>query len=74
MVILLCCVIVLIGFAINLPIFISMLASVLVYFFVSEDLTPIIAAQRMIGAAENTTLLAIPFFILLGNLIKRFIL
>ena len=70
MVILLCCVIVLIGFAINLPIFISMLASVLVYFFVSEDLTPIIAAQRMIGAAENTTLLAIPFFILLGNLLN----
>lgn len=66
----LCCLILLLGFAINLPVFLSVTAAVLTYFFISPEAMPAIAAQRFIGAAENTTLLAIPFFILLGNLLN----
>lgn len=64
------CITLLLGFAINLPVFISVLAAVLAYFFLAGDASPIIAAQRIIGAGENTTLLAIPFFVMLGNLMN----
>ena len=64
------CFILLAGFAINLPVFISVIGAVLAYFFIAGDASPIIAAQRIIGAAENVTLLAIPFFIFLGNLLN----
>lgn len=70
MLIIFCCLIVLIGFAINLPVFISVLTSVLTYFYFSDGADMVIAAQRVIGASENPTLLAIPFFILLGNLLN----
>ena len=64
------CLILLAGFAINLPVFISVIGAVLTYFFIAGDASPIIAAQRIIGAGENVTLLAIPFFIFLGNLLN----
>lgn len=58
------------GFVINLPIFLSVLAAILVYFFLAGDASPMIAVQRIIGGAENVTLLAIPFFVMLGNLMN----
>lgn len=58
------------GFFINLPVFVSVMTAVLTYFVLSPDAMMVIAAQRIIGAAENTTLLAIPFFIFLGNLLN----
>jgi tripartite ATP-independent transporter DctM subunit len=64
------CVLLLVGFAINLPVFIAVIGAVLAYFFIAGDASPIIAAQRIIGASENVTLLAIPFFIFLGNLLN----
>lgn len=64
------CLILLIGFAINLPVFLAVTGAVLAYFFMAADASPIIAAQRIIGAGENVTLLAIPFFIFLGNLLN----
>ncbi len=64
------CLLLLLGFAINLPVFISVIGAVLAYFFMAADASPIIAAQRIIGAGENVTLLAIPFFIFLGNLLN----
>lgn len=64
------CLILLLAFAINLPVFISVLAAILSYFFLANDASPIIGVQRVIGASENVTLLAIPFFILLGNLLN----
>lgn len=64
------CLILLVGFAINLPVFIAVIGSILAYFFIAGDASPIIAAQRIVGAAENVTLLAIPFFIFLGNLLN----
>lgn len=64
------CIILLLGFISKLPIFISVILAVLSWFFLAGDPSPIIAAQRIVGASENTTLLAIPFFILLGNLLN----
>lgn len=64
------CALLLVGFAINLPVFIAVIGAVLAYFFIAGDASPIIAAQRIIGASENVTLLAIPFFIFLGNLLN----
>lgn len=64
------CAVLLLGFLINLPVFIAVIAAVLAYFFLSPDAMPVIAAQRIIGAAENTTLLAIPCFVFLGNLLN----
>ncbi len=44
-------------------------ANCITHLFLSAgDISPLIAVQRIIGAGENVTLLAIPFFILLGNL------
>ncbi|MBS1210553.1 MAG: siaT 1 [Proteobacteria bacterium] len=65
------CLVLVIGFAINLPVFISVIAAILTYFYMAADASPIIAAQRIVGASENVTLLAIPFFILLGNLLNH---
>ena len=65
------CLVLIIGFAINLPVFIAVISSILAYFFLAGDANPMIAAQRIIGASENTTLLAIPFFIFLGNLLNH---
>ncbi len=64
------CLVLLGGFLINLPVFIAVVAAVLTYVFLSPDALPIFAAQRIIGAAENTTLLAIPCFVFLGNLLN----
>ena len=64
------CLLLLVGFAINLPVFIAVIGATLAYFFMADDASPIIAAQRIIGAGENVTLLAIPFFICLGNLLN----
>jgi tripartite ATP-independent transporter DctM subunit len=58
------------SFFINVPIFIAVLLGVLTYFFIDEAAMPVLAAQRFVGGGENITLLAIPFFILLGNLLN----
>lgn len=64
------CIVLLFLFMINTPIFISVMVAILIYFFMDGDISPLIAIQRIIGAGENVTLLAIPFFILLGNLLN----
>ena len=64
------CIILLACFSINLPVFIGVVTAILSYFYLAGDASPMIAVQRIIGAGENTTLLAIPFFIMLGNLLN----
>ncbi|MDR1827631.1 MAG: TRAP transporter large permease [Methylobacteriaceae bacterium] len=64
------CLILLVGLFINVPVFICVTAAILAYFFLTPDAMPVIAAQRFVGAAENTTLLAIPCFVFLGNLLN----
>lgn len=70
MIVAISCAVLLVGLIINLPVFIAVTAAVLSYFFLTPDAMPVIAAQRIIGAAENTTLLAIPCFVFLGNLLN----
>ena len=64
------CGLLLLGVLCNLPVFLAVVTAVLFYFLTNPDAIPLIAAQRIIGAAENTTLLAIPCFIFLGNLLN----
>ncbi len=68
--VLIACIVLMFCFLINVPIFLSVLVAILTYFFTVGDISPLIAVQRIIGAGENVTLLAIPFFILLGNLLN----
>lgn len=57
-------------FAINIPIGFAVLGVTLLYFLLSGQLDPVIAVQRMVGAGETTTLLAIPFFVMLGSMMN----
>jgi tripartite ATP-independent transporter DctM subunit len=55
---------------IGLPVAISMATSSLLYILVYNVAPDIIAAQRMIAGVESFPLLAVPFFILAGNLMN----
>jgi|SRR5690554_1374644 len=50
----------------NVPIFISLIASVLLYFGIGGQLPLMIAVQRVIGGIESIPLLAVPFFVMMG--------
>ncbi|ALJ36855.1 TRAP transporter large permease [Azospirillum brasilense] len=58
-------------FALNMRLYIAIFASVLVYFVFFSPVPDQIAVQRLIGASQNLSLLAIPFFILLGTLMDH---
>lgn len=59
-------IILLVLFVLNVPIFISITASVLVYFGLSGQLSLMIVVQRIIGGVESIPLLAVPFFVMAG--------
>jgi len=50
----------------RVPVFVSVLAGSTVYFLFSGNLPSLIFAQRVASGIENTTLLAIPFFVAAG--------
>ncbi|RIV16402.1 TRAP transporter large permease subunit, partial [Klebsiella pneumoniae] len=54
----------------GLPVAISMAVSSLAYILFYNVAPDIIAAQRMIAGVESFPLLAVPFFILAGNLMN----
>lgn len=56
-------------FALNMRIYLAMFAAILVYFLFFSDLPLAIAVQRIVAPTQNSSLLAIPFFILLGTLL-----
>ncbi|MTI17935.1 TRAP transporter large permease [Rhodobacteraceae bacterium RKSG542] len=56
-------------FALNMRLYLAILVSVLVYFVFFQTIPHEIAIQRFISSTQNTSLLAIPFFILLGSLL-----
>ena len=64
------CGVMLFGFAINIPVFVSVLAAVFMYFLMSNGVPPTIAVQRLVGSSQNLSLLAIPFFIMLGTVMN----
>ena len=50
----------------KIPVFISLLASGLVYFILTPGISPVLFAQRGVAGIESIPLLAIPFFICAG--------
>ncbi|MBU0643746.1 MAG: TRAP transporter large permease [Alphaproteobacteria bacterium] len=56
-------------FALNMRIYLAMFAAVLCYFIFFAQIPLQIAVQRLIAPTQNSSLLAIPFFILLGSLL-----
>ncbi|WP_349294817.1 TRAP transporter large permease (plasmid) [Thioclava sp. 'Guangxiensis'] len=56
-------------FALNMRIYLAMFAAVLIYFLAFAQMPIQIAVQRLIAPTQNSSLLAIPFFILLGTLL-----
>jgi tripartite ATP-independent transporter DctM subunit len=59
------------GLAIGMPIFLAVFAGVLAYFFLGTNLQPMVAMQRLMSGGQNLSLLAIPFFILLGTILNN---
>ena len=57
--------------ATGLPVAIAMAGSSLVYILVSGDLPGFTVVHRMIGGIDSFPLLAVPFFILAGNLMNN---
>lgn len=55
---------------INVPVAFAITLSTFVYFFIANDLSPVMVIQRMIGGADNVPLLAIPFFMMLGSILN----
>jgi TRAP-type C4-dicarboxylate transport system permease large subunit len=55
----------------GVPVAIAMAGSSLVYILVSGDLPPFAVVHRMIGGIDSFPLLAVPFFILAGNLMNN---
>ena len=58
------------GLAIGMPIFLSIFAGVLAYFEIGSTLPTMVAMQRLMSGGQNLSLLAIPFFILLGTILN----
>ena len=58
------------GLAIGLPIFLAIFAGVLAYFLFGTTLPTMVAMQRLMSGGQNLSLLAIPFFILLGTILN----
>ncbi|WP_068315422.1 TRAP transporter large permease [Polycladidibacter hongkongensis] len=58
-------------FALNMRLYLGIMVAVLAYFLLFSELPHQIAIQRFITATQNTSLLAIPFFILLGTLLAH---
>jgi TRAP-type C4-dicarboxylate transport system permease large subunit len=55
----------------GVPVAIAMAGSALVYILVSGNLPPFAVVHRMIGGIDSFPLLAVPFFILAGNLMNN---
>lgn len=56
-------------FMLNMRIYLAMFVGILIYFIGFSDVPLAIAVQRFMAPAENPSLLAIPFFVLLGTLL-----
>ena len=55
----------------GLPVAIAMAGSALLYILISGELPPFAVIHRMIGGIDSFPLLAVPFFILAGNLMNN---
>ena len=57
-------------FGVNVPVAFAITLATFTYFFLANDLSPVMVVQRMIGGADNVPLLAIPFFMMLGSILN----
>ena len=57
--------------AAGVPVAIAMASAVLVYILLTGDLPPFVVVHRMISGIDSFPLLAVPFFILAGNLMNN---
>ncbi|SDF33448.1 TRAP transporter large permease [Sporolituus thermophilus] len=57
-------------FGINVPVAFAITLATFIYFFMANNLSPVMVIQRMIGGADNVPLLAIPFFMMLGSILN----
>lgn len=55
---------------VGMPVAVSMAGASLIYLLVSGSVPDVVLAQRMIAGVESFPLLAVPFFILAGNLMN----
>ena len=55
----------------GIPVAIAMAGSALIYILISGNLPPFAVVHRMIGGIDSFPLLAVPFFILAGNLMNN---
>jgi tripartite ATP-independent transporter DctM subunit len=53
------------------PIFLSLFAASAFYILINPDLSFMVAAQKMLSAPDSFTLLAVPFFLLAGQLMNN---
>lgn len=61
----------LLGMIIGLPVAIAMAGAALLYIFLTGTLPPTVVVHRMISGIDSFPLLAVPFFILAGNLMNN---
>ncbi|PLW78259.1 TRAP transporter large permease [Cohaesibacter celericrescens] len=61
----------LLAFSLNMRLFLGIMTAVICYFTFFTSTPPEIAIQRFIAPALNTSLLAIPFFVMLGTLMAH---
>jgi TRAP-type C4-dicarboxylate transport system permease large subunit len=55
---------------IGVPAAIAMAAASLIYIFIYADVPPVVVVHRMVAGVDSFPLLAVPFFILAGNLMN----
>ncbi len=70
MVVLISFIVLLVLLFMKVPVYISILASSLLYFLLNPDVNSIVYAQKVVSGTESISLLAIPFFVLLGSLMN----
>ncbi|AEV30922.1 TRAP transporter, DctM subunit [Sphaerochaeta pleomorpha str. Grapes] len=54
----------------KVPVYIAILGSSLLYFFLTPGVNSIVFAQQVVGGTESISLLAIPFFVFMGALMN----
>src|SRR6478609_3393452 len=55
----------------GVPVAIAMAGSALVYILITGDLPPFVVVHRMVSGIDSFPLLAVPFFIMAGNLMNH---
>ena len=70
-IVLIACVILLLCLFFRVPVYISVFAAALTYFLFQTGSSPAIIAQRIGGGIQSIPLLAIPFFIISGNVMEK---